>query len=262
MLLEYFSRRGWVMKVVIYAVRSGMKCRAYFSIAWGVDEKYWNDRADEMIRLRELVPLGAADVACSTLNERWKKEESTGSGLEPEKGRGANSAAAGRDWAELFREAVRTTWGAERTCDSGLEVERVRLGPTSRNGTELAAAARLAARHLAGRSLLRDEATQLLAGAAAPRLAAIDPLAALQYAALGGALQLTAAVAPKPAAPPQRGFRAWSSGCAPLDYSGLRRLRPAAPKIWPAGDAAAARTSCGARLAPLADRPALIARPA
>jgi late competence protein required for DNA uptake (superfamily II DNA/RNA helicase) len=79
-----------------------------------------------------------------------------------------------------------------------------------------------------------------LAGAAAPRLAAIDPLAALQYAALDGALQLTAAVAPKPAAPPQRGFRAWVERLSPA-----RLFGPAAASPRRAEDLACRRCGSG-----------------
>ncbi|MCD9022298.1 DEAD/DEAH box helicase family protein [Cohnella sp. NL03-T5] len=84
----------------------------------------------------------------------------------------------------------------------------------------LVKAARLAGILLAGRSLLREEAVQLLGDVMLAEHSA-DYLAALQFAALTGALQLTAAVAPKPSAPPLHGFRALAERLRPAQLLGL-----------------------------------------
>ncbi|WP_239615860.1 helicase-related protein [Cohnella mopanensis] len=203
------------MKVVLYAVRGETSMMAFFSIAWEVDKEFWNGRAIEMIRLKQPVPLGMADYARKKLNERWDQDAS-GLGKGGKKGVKAPS----NEWIEEFRQIVQRA--GDHYLLSGyldLATERIQWSAYLSNASDLTEVARSIAIQLTGRSLLKEEAYQLFAEGAQKRYASIDPLAAIQYAALNGALQLTAAVAPQPlAAPPLRGFRAW-----------VERLRAALP---------------------------------
>jgi len=185
-------RGGGGVRVGLYAVRTGKERLTVFTIDWQTDLLYWRGRVDEFVRLREQVPLGAAEIICHSLREVW-----------------GNAACDGvSDLEETFlREAGSAGYRGE-TERFPLEPEKI--GGDSRDAEQLGEAARLAAACLAGRSLLREEALRLL-DAALPGSLGVSPLAALQLAALQGALRLTAAVAPDPgAASPSRGLRYWA----------------------------------------------------
>ncbi|QJD88252.1 DEAD/DEAH box helicase [Cohnella herbarum] len=143
-----------------------------------------------------------ADRACKLLNARWDKESSPV---------GKQVDETNSDWVEVFGQAVGIAWaGFNHEGGGSPEIVQVKSMITRpKVARELAEAARLAGELLAGRSLLKEEATQLLASVSS--IATADPLAVLQQASLAGALQLAAAVAPLPAAPPQSGFRGWAS---------------------------------------------------
>ncbi|WP_256759126.1 DEAD/DEAH box helicase [Cohnella sp. WQ 127256] len=208
------------MKVVLYVVKFEKDYEAFFSVAWEVDEVYWKNTACRMFRLSEQVPLGIAVSVCQYLKEQWTKGRSDIGG---EKRTEPHSTS---DGVEDLRKAVHLVCG-KLGAPIPLRVEHVALGINEHsrgmekmwsregvrhirgNSRHLEEVARLASVHLAGRSLLREEAVQLLSDVI-PADDSASPLAALQLAALSGALQLTAAVAPKPVAPPQRGFRYWA----------------------------------------------------
>lgn len=186
--------------MVLYAVRAGAIRRALFSLAWEVDSAYWADKADSLVRFRECVPLGMAETLCSSMNSVWFES-------------GDNPRNGDEGWAKPFEELV-----AQVAADAKLE--QAAYVPASGGraiaiAPDLEAAARCAAQQLAGRSLLQDEVLQLLDTLPLPGQG-VAPLAAVQLASLLGAVQLTAAVAPKPAAPLLRGLRLWAE-----------RLRPA-----------------------------------
>jgi len=193
------------MRVDLYAVQSEAGYRAIFSISWEIDRLYWQGRARRMIRVRDTVPLGFADRVCRRLEEIW--------------GRGGTGQTG---WLDEFKHTVREVQveiGQGEPNDADFEeVILAGAGGLAAND-RLWEAVRSASVRLAGRSLLQDEAAQLLDGVATPSEQGMGALAALQLAALDGALQLTAAVAPKPPAPPRRGLRYYAE-----------RLRPARPQ--------------------------------
>jgi len=196
------------MRVVLYAINNGTSQRGLFSVASEVDEVFWSHHAVEMIRVSVQLPLGIAENVCRLLNEHWSEYSNGGSG----KRRGEPQS----DWREDFRREVQLLWESDGEQQTYI-VENVALAPHRRLSSELVEQARQASAYMAGRSLLREEASQLLDSVMpAERRHDVEALAALQLAALLGALQLTAAVAPKPVAPPPSGFRAW-----------IERLRPA-----------------------------------
>jgi competence protein ComFA len=176
-----------------------------------VDSAYWADKADLLVRFRECVPLGMAETLCSSMNSVWLKK-------------GDNPRNADEMWARPFEELV-----AKAAADAKLE--QAACNPGSGGGEksiapDLKAAARFAAQQLAGRSLLQDEVLQLLDTLPLSGQG-VAPLAAVQLASLMGAVQLTAAVAPKPAAPPLRGLRLWAKRLRPARLlRGRASLRP------------------------------------
>ncbi|TVX96128.1 DNA/RNA helicase [Cohnella terricola] len=181
-----------------------------------MDKLYWPGRALRMVRIREAVPLGYADRVCRRLEEIW----------------GRHDGAQRANWTEEFKHAVRAVQAEIGQGEPGnAELEEVIL--TGAEGlaanVRLREAARTAGVRLAGRSLLQDEAAQLLDGAAAPSEQGMGALAALQLAALNGALQLTAAVAPKPPAPPRRGLRFLAERLRPARLLG-RAAMPRRPQ--------------------------------
>ncbi|WP_372629493.1 DEAD/DEAH box helicase [Cohnella sp.] len=176
------------MKVVLYAVRTESGQKALISIDWETDRKYWNDRVSEIVRLREEIPLGEAERLCQMFEEEWAS-------------------------------------GTESPEYAG-EMERIKLREGAGAEPRLLEAAGKAAALLAGRSLLREEAQQLL-DAELPGSLGVSAFAALQLAALLGAVQLTAAVAPDAvAAPASAGLPGWAERA-------LRRAR----LLWGRGGA-------------------------
>lgn len=162
------------MKVVLYTVRTKSGQKALISIDWETDRKYWNDKASEIVRLREEIPLGEAERLCRMLEEEW---------------------ASGMEFPEYAG-----------------EMERIKLREGAAVEPRLFEAAGRAAARLAGRSLLREEAQQLLDAELQGSLG-VSALAALQLAALLGAVQLAAAVAPDAVAvavPASAGLRGWA----------------------------------------------------
>ncbi|PRX67107.1 late competence protein required for DNA uptake (superfamily II DNA/RNA helicase) [Cohnella sp. SGD-V74] len=200
------------MKVVLYAVRAARGQKALISIDWETDRKYWNDRASEIVRLREEIPLGEGERMCRMLEEEWASETRSpaGKGLKEESGdrerawRGAEEKQfVHGGWAE------RLVYHARSAGYAG-EMERIKLREGAAAEPRLLEAAGRAAARLAGRSLLREEAQQLL-DAELPGSSGVSAFAALQLAALLGAVQLTAAVAPDAvAAPASAGLRGWA----------------------------------------------------
>ncbi|MFC4599674.1 helicase-related protein [Cohnella hongkongensis] len=199
------------MRVIVYAVKTEIGRRAAFSIDWGTDCEFWSGRADEIVRLKEEMPLGEAERLCRVLAEEWESEArrlgSKGVKKEPRdirrasKEKGENPVEHG-DWADSLAHHAKLAGYAG-------EIERMRPREGAVAEPRLLEAARLASARLAGRSLLREEALQLL-DAVLPGSSGVRPLAALQLAALQGAVQLAAAVAPDSAAPPTRGLRRWA----------------------------------------------------
>ncbi|RED57614.1 DEAD/DEAH box helicase [Cohnella lupini] len=204
------------MKVVLYAVNEGTSYRALFTIAWEADQFYWSNREVHMIRIREIIPLGVAERVCRVLEKRWSGEDLGVKGDTPR-----------RDWADDFRSIVHEVWAAE-VRENGLTFEMVKeVGRSLKVQAldRLPQLARMVASLLEGRSLLLEEAVQLLDGLLPAEYPAAMHRAALQLAALTGAMQLTAAVAPNPVAPPLRGLRAWAERLRAACLPGLAASR-------------------------------------
>ncbi|RKP47262.1 DNA/RNA helicase [Cohnella endophytica] len=225
------------MKVVLYAVRERKGWRARFSVAWEADAAYWGVKAARIVRVTETLPLGIAVRACDIWNERlvgiergeWQEQRGQGQG---------QGGGLAQGLAEEFEKVVRTAWELAGEKREALQNARVETGERGvglreREKVPLAGWIQVVSDLLMGRSLLREEAIELLASAL-PADCTIDSLALLQHAALAGALQLTAAVAPRPAPPPRHGLRGWIS----------ERLR-AAPRRRRAQDLACRRCGSG-----------------
>lgn len=237
------------MRVVVYAVRLNRERKMIFSIDWETDRNYWSGRADEVVRLREEIPLGEAERLCHLLTEEWEgatkadRHAERTTGLHGGKEASAKGSVEGRDrdgsWADRLANVA-------RSAGYSGEIERVALkeGADSR----LIEAAGLAAERMAGRSLLREEAQQLLDAAPAGS-AGVKPLAALQLAALLGAVQLTAAVAPDDvAAPAAAGLPGWAERALRRARLLWGRGRRRAPELRcrRCGSARLRRTECAA----------------
>ncbi|MFB9276264.1 DEAD/DEAH box helicase [Cohnella cellulosilytica] len=198
------------MKVILYAVWTGMECRTKISIDWKTDLLYWGGRAKEIVRLQDEIPLGEAEHLCRLLAEEQEQagevlgKENVLLGTDP---RGMMSSRQGKEekreahkgWADQLVQVVRAAGYMG-------EIERIKQPEGAGVEPSLIEAAGAAAERLAGRSLLREEAQQLLDAA----LPGVQPLAALQLAALLGAVRLTAAVALDVAAPASAGLPAWA----------------------------------------------------
>jgi competence protein ComFA len=224
------------MKAVLYAVKRGTSWLPFLSVAWEVDVSFWRGNAMSLARVSEMLPLGLAEAACNRLREQWSEESGS---KDRDKGRGNPGNGKLAEWMEDIKRAVLWACGDdEYSIYSSLNVEEVDVcwvqneGPRV-EGDRFAEAAQLAGKQLAGRSLLQEEAAQLLSDVLPAELSA-DYLAALQLAALTGALQLTAAIAPRPAASPQRGLRAWAERLRPARLLGLAaaQRRPAALTLY------------------------------
>lgn len=224
------------MKVVLYAVQVGRSRLPMLSIAWEVDVAYWRGKAISLVRVSKSLPFGVAEAACNRLKEQWEEERGDSKRV---RGRNQGKADPGdgklTEWIEEIRQAV--LWA----CGNGvavLNLEEMDVGLVENEehsllGDRFFDAARLAGEQLAGRSLLREEASQLL-GNVLPAEFSADSFAVLQLSALTGALQLTAAIAPRPAAPPQRGLRAWAERLRPARLLGLAasQRRPTARALY------------------------------
>jgi len=202
------------MRVAVYAVRTGIKRRAIFSIDWEADYKYWSGRADEIIRLREEIPLGEAERLCRLLAEEWASEGGSPGSKELKEDLYDGKSAW---WGMEEKQCVYGSWAERLGYHAGSagyagEMERIKLREGAAVEPRLLEAAGRAAARLAGRSLLREEAQQLLDAELRGSLG-VSAFAALQLAALLGAVQLAAAVAPDAvavAAPASAGLRGWA----------------------------------------------------
>ncbi|MFC5401759.1 helicase-related protein [Cohnella soli] len=266
------------MKAVLYALRKGDCREARISVAWEVDCGYWEGSGAEIVRVKEELPLGMAVDLSEKLNEMWAREGSGGrigslsdapigesvrqGGVRERERMGPGSHASGEMiWLEELKRALLScvdmegvSAGEERDGAEKIEIEKA-IGQGRKSDSEgkmgvLAKAIRMAAPALAGRSLLREEAEQLL-----PRLLPAGlkeaPLAALQLASLMGIVRLAAAVSPEPARPPLRGLRAWAERLRSARLPGLgapasRRRPELRCRRCGSGSEALRRTPCAA----------------
>lgn len=175
------------MRAIVYLVtrRGDERWRAYFSVAWHVDEAYWlgvggdaRTRAEACLRLTDSVPLGVAERVCERLNGMTV----TG-GVQDARGALMRTAGEILDREKGQARAARLPEACEVAGVFGKPDDKAR----DRLAREVGARA-------VGRALLEAEAQQLLAEVG-PEWA--DPgvrLAALQQAMLDGAVRLAAAV--------------------------------------------------------------------
>ncbi|MFC5469692.1 helicase-related protein [Cohnella suwonensis] len=111
------------MKVVLYALRKGSGKEAKISVAWEVDEGYWDGSGAEIARVKEALPLGIALALRDGLNAMWGSTGGEGDGQESIERDGGNEHSRRGDGDDGKRHGQ---WAME--SDAGKEHSRRRDG--------------------------------------------------------------------------------------------------------------------------------------